>query len=241
MRHGIIVFLSILLFWPSIGNASLERFSCAGQAAISEPEARTLMSKIQAWYDTHSSLEARFTQYSFLAAMDISETSGGAVWFTNSGMMRWKYEDPEPQDFLIRQNTLWYYRPTDSQLVIDQLRTLLVSDLPVAFMMGLGDLSRDFSFVSGCRVQDETRLILRPVSKTETGAAGPVTDNATISQFILLAGKDGQPLGAQIADISGNLTAIELENLSANQTDTDTIFKPDFPKGIDILDRRLDN
>lgn len=241
MRHGIIVFFCILLFWPNTGNASLERFTCTGQSAISEPEARTHMSKIQAWYDTHASLEARFTQYSFSAAMDISETSGGAVWFTNSGMMRWKYEEPEPQDFLIRQNTLWFYRPTDSLLVIDQLRKMLVSNLPVAFMMGLGDLSRDFSFVSGCRVQDETRLILRPVSKTESDSEGPVTDNTSINQFILLTGKDGQPLGAQIADISGNLTAIEFDNLSVNQTDTTRIFKPDFPKGIDILDRRLDN
>lgn len=227
----------VLILFTTPATAQIDRFSCAGKAPLTEAEGLAAIKEAQEWYRNHSMLQGEFSQYSYLASMDIAESSGGKVWVTNTGLMRWSYSEPEEQEFLIREDTLWYYKPADQQLVIDRFQSLLISDLPVAFLMGLGDLSKDFRFDSGCLVEGERRLHLSPANAATANGNG--SGRSELSRFVLAVSTSGQPAGAQVEDISGSLNAIELTDITVSDTVTAQVFEPSFPDGIDIVDGRL--
>lgn len=214
-------------------QAQFDDFSCKSGQALSESAGTNLIAEAQSWYNKINSLKGDFSQNSYLAALDIGETSSGSFWFKKRGLMRWTYVHPEAQDFIIRENTFWLYRPADSQVLVDDFKSILISDLPIAFLMGLGDLSRDFRFVEGCKRASGSMVKLSSRTKPAPGE----TLNE-LNTFALLLDAAGRATAAQIEDVSGNVTTITLKNISENQIIADQQFAADFPKGVDVYDRR---
>lgn len=176
-------------------------------------------------------MQAVFAQDSFVAALEISELSTGKVLFSKPGKMKWSYASPEEQVFLVRDQTLWFYQKRENQLLIDDFKNVLISDLPVAFLMGLGNLKNDFNVLRACRGTDGTIF--------ELSAKSDKNDRAKeLKSFELLVGEGGLPHGARIRDAGGNSTAIVFTDVVANPVIPDAAFSPDFPKGGDINDRR---
>ena len=164
-----------------------------------------------------------------MAALELSEVSSGTFLLRKPGEMKWLYQSPSEQTFLVKNETLWLYQVQEKQVLIDKFRNVLLSDLPIAFLMGIGNISKDFSFVSGCVGSDGTVFELK----------GNGESGKNLSSFKLLIGHGSYlPTGARIADVGGNVTAIILGSLEIDAKLPVSIFEPDFPKGIDVQDRR---
>ena len=227
-----ITILSLFLLACDASAAS-RAFECNEQGNSSvKPDSKAaaaLSDAVQKNYASISSLQAHFEQDSYLAALDTSEASSGSVWFKKPGLMRWNYETPEKQVFLIREHTVWYYQDLEKQLLIDDLGEMLLSDLPVSFLFGIGNLSRDFEALKVCRSASGRVLTLRPRNATSN----------ELKEFDLLIDRDAAlPRGARVIDSSGNVTAIELRNVETDQSIEAAVFEANFPKGIDISDKR---
>lgn len=226
----------IILFLVLLSSVGASRVSVAEEPCpqpVPLAEARTLLSKVQVSYNGVRSIKAQFEQYSELAALDQSEKSSGSVVFKKPGFMRWDYKQPEEQVFLIRENTLWLYQVAQQQVLVDAFQKVLISDLPVAFLMGLGDLARDFEIQSACRGQSTVSFALVPSRKSEQ-------ERAQLQSFdLLVSTASNLPIGATVVDIGGNTTRIELKGLDVNNSKiSDTLFEAAFPAGVDIIDRR---
>lgn len=207
-------------------------FVCAKEPVPESVTAAVALRKVQDSYMALESMRARFRQESYLAALDSSEVSEGVVLYQRPGKMRWEYQKPESQLFVLRERTMWLFQASENQLVIDNLADVFITDLPVAFLMGLGDISRDFNLKSVCRNGDGLVFELAP------RAGGSNRDNQ-LGLFKLLV-EDGTylPKGALVRDVVGNTTAITFGAISRDVAVPAGAFSVSAPAGADIIDRR---
>jgi outer membrane lipoprotein carrier protein len=218
----------ILLFFAGPSFAQSRSFDCQKPLALDS----SILKKIQAEYAKVTSFEAEFDQDSYVSALDMSETSSGKVWFVTPGRMRWNYERPEEQVFIFKDATVWLYQKVDNQVVIQDVPQLLVSDLPVSFMIGLGDLARDFTLSSLCASSDGIAAALKP--KKSAGESEP------LESLTLLLPEGGYfPKGAKIVQNGGNATAIMFRKMRYNTEVPASTFEATFPKEADIIDKRV--
>jgi len=209
-------------------------FDCAEATTLTQPQQIQELKKLQSAYQSTNTLEAKFEQDSFVASLELSEVSSGQVYLRKPGRMRWHYQLPEEQDFIVRDETLWLYQPEQRQVTIDQFKRNLISDLPVAFLMGLGDLSSNFDVITGCRSGNRIVLELKSKSKKNSG-----NDLASLTLAVGDADESIRTLrGAKIIDSSGNSTAIALIDLRSGAVLGEDRFSILFPEGVDIIDRR---
>lgn len=213
--------------------ADQSSFDCPAKSNLPRAQSEEVLRKVQERYKTISSMSAAFYQDSYLKALEVSETSAGQVWFLRPGKMKWHYKDPEEQIFTVKDNTLWLYQIAEKQVVIDEFKNVLITDLPVAFLLGMGNLQRDFKLVSACRNDDLVVLTLNPQRKKEQG-------EQDLQQFQLLVGGDTYlPHGAKVTDMGGNATSILFNKLTFDAPLKEDLFATEFPKGTDIDDKRL--
>ena len=207
----------------------LSQFDCSNYKSLSKSKAQTLLEKTQKTYSTIGSLEADFTQTSYLAAMDMSERSSGNVWFKKPGRMKWFYTDPDEQSFLVRDHTVWFYQKELEQVTISNFKDILISDAPVAFLMGLGNLSDEFSIIEACSSENFDVLELTPKKGRE----------GNLKKFSLMIDPESfTPKGAQVIDIGENRTEIKFLKISLNNEIAEQEFSNNFPKGTDVNDQR---
>jgi outer membrane lipoprotein carrier protein len=216
--------------------AESKAFECSKGSALSSSEAQHLLEKVQTTYASIETLHGNFKQDSYVAALDEQETSSGEMWFGKPGKMRWVYAKPRPQTVVLNGGTLWLYQPENRQVVIDDIGNVLLSSLPVSFMMGLGNLSRDFELKGACRVAEGVVLQLFPQKKGGKEAQGEALEGFDL----LVDAGQGLPKGAKISSLGGNTTAIVFSNLSTKGGSQPAgRFVLEYPKGVDVMDRRL--
>lgn len=214
-------------FLCNLATAQSRSFDCSGNY-LSNLEGAKLQQITQSTYATVQSIKTKFIQESYLSSLDISETSEGEMTFERPGKIRWDYSVPEPQTFLLNNETVYLYQPADKQLVIDEMKEVLLSELPVSFIMGIGSLQKDFKILSACKNIDGNVLTLIPTN--------PKTQ---VTELKLLIDKiSNLPIGGRVLDSSGNVTAIVFKNLVTNIRFTSEQFTAHFPRGIDVHDKR---
>jgi outer membrane lipoprotein-sorting protein len=165
------------------------------------------------------------------------------MWFQKPGKMRWSYKEPRAQEVVVSDNTMWVYQVEKRQVMVDSIQAALLSDLPIAFLMGLGDLARDFEVKGGCRTPKGVvlSLIPRPKSPESGGSSGTDPAEGGLSGFDLLVDEGAAlPKGAMVTALGGNVTAIVFEKLKSEGIIPPTgTFVLEYPNGVDIVDRRV--
>jgi len=232
---GVVCAFALGLF-SATAAAQGKAFECSKEGELTSVEAQQLLGKVQSTYASIETLHGNFQQDSYVAALDEQETSSGEMWFGKPGKMRWVYAKPRPQTVVINGSTLWLYQPENRQVVIDDIGNVLLSSLPVSFMMGLGNLSRDFALQGACRAGEGVVLRLVPQKK-----GVQETQAEALEGFALLVDSEkGLPKGAKISSLGGNVTAIVFSNLSPKAgSQPASRFVLEYPKGVDVMDRRL--
>ncbi len=233
---------SSCLFYILPAMAAPPAFDCQKKTAIAPEKAEALLGQVQNTYAKLKTLQGQFLQESYLAALDISEQSTGNVWFSKPGLMNWHYLQPEEQKFIVHDNTLWLYQIQLNQVIIDSFSSILITDLPVAFLMGIGDLRRDFRVQSACKSEDKAGdgLVMNLLPQDAAKISPRQESDKGLRSFSLLVReKDLIPVGAKVTDIGGNVTSILLRGLTIDAAISESTYATNaFPAGVDIDDRR---
>jgi outer membrane lipoprotein-sorting protein len=195
---------------------------------------------VQKSYSALNGLASDFSQVSYLASLDEEETSFGHMSFLASkspqgvndkaAKMRWEYTKPEPQQFIVDGSTVWFYQALDRQVVVDEVRSLLLSEVPLAFLMGVGNLSEKFKLDKTCETAQGILLFMTVKDEKQSGQLD--------SFRLLVSPSSWLPYGAQILDLGGNTTTILFTKLQVNKKLPLELFKPNWPASIDIIDKR---
>src|SRR5512146_2267982 len=128
----------------------------AGKPGASEAEA--LARKVQAFYERTKDLEARFQQTYVYSGFGRRQVSSGTLRVKKPGMMRWDYLKPTPKTIAVKGSRLVQYEPEERQAYVDDKFDASAMSAAVTFLLGKGDLAREFNLAIG----EGGTLVLRP-------------------------------------------------------------------------------
>ena len=137
-------------------------------AAQDAPDANTVASWVQTFYDRTESMTARFTQRYRNRVYDREDISRGQVRFKKPGMMRFDYDAPNNKVIASDGSRFVVYEPPESGEQHGQYyeQQMSQAQLPAAFsfLTGTGQLAPNYTFrlLSGMGYDNGHVLELRP-------------------------------------------------------------------------------
>jgi outer membrane lipoprotein carrier protein len=185
---------------------------------------------IQKRYESVSDLRAAFVQTTRSVALGGAgrtgaNTSRGTVAFAKPGKMRWSYEEPEPSLVVSDGKTLWLYDPVHSEVQRTSVSDGYLSGAAIQFLIGEGDMRRDFRVAEvSC---DEGAVLLELVPRAD----------ATYEKLQVLADlASGEVRRTTIFDLVGNVTEVAFGDVRTNQNPAESVFRFEPPDGVEVID-----
>lgn len=102
-------------------------------------------------------------------------TESGQVFLRRPGFMRWEYREPEEKLFLSDGETIHFYLPDRKQVQKSRVGRSRDRRLPFLFLLGRGNLKRDFSRIEWAR-EKPFFAGNKVLAATPGKAAGPVAE-----------------------------------------------------------------
>lgn len=184
---------------------------------------------LQARYEKVHDLSARFTQTTRAAHLGAVApapvTSRGHMVVAKPAKMRWVYEEPEKSLVVSDGKSLWIYDPADGEAQRLPVGEGFLSGAAVQFLLGRGDLRRDFQIrLVRC---DEQQVELELVPR----------EPATYEKLRVVADRHtGTVLRTEVDDLLGNVTVVELSQIETNQDPPPETFRFHAPKGVSVIE-----
>ncbi len=196
-------------------DAGLVRSPDAGVAPASDagvvkptmaPAVKTLVDRMQAFYETTSDFSADFRQDYFYKISKRTQTSTGTVLFRKPGLMRWDYAKPSAKTFVLAGVKVYMHDPEAKLLTVASIGTSKLS-ASVTFLFGQGKLADEFAISQKeCAKCTGTLLQLDPL----------VPDARFTRIFLEVDPKSAQVLKSTVVDPDGSENAISFLNLKTN-------------------------
>ncbi len=117
-----------------------------GLLAAGDPRIDADVAALQRRYSSMQDLQMNFVQsYSWPGRQP--RTESGQVFLRRPGLMRWEYREPAEKLFLSDGETIHFYLPERKQVQKGRVGRSRDRRLPFLFLLGRGDLKRDFSSI----------------------------------------------------------------------------------------------
>lgn len=216
---GLVVLAIAAMLWI-IG---VGRCAAAGQARES-PALKAILKGVQEHYRQTDTLSADFSER-ITGLGGVNRTRSGHVYYRKPGKFRWIFDSPQKETIVSDGKTVYDYQPDLDQVLEMPLARAFHSASAVAFLLGFGDLQRDYSasLPAGAQAgEDLMRVVLVPKAggeRLELGVAPHTYDLRT----------------ATVSDAIGNRTEITFTNLKRNVALDDSLFRFTVPAGADIV------
>lgn len=190
-------------------------------AAPAPPPAAELARKVQAYYERTRDLEARFQQTYTYAGFGRRLVSSGTLKVKKPGMMRWDYEKPARKTVAVKGSRLVQWEPEENQAYVDDRFDASAMSAAVTFLLGEGDLAREFAISGG----EGGTLVLRPREP-----------DPRVESITLTVGAEGEVTGTRVVDGSGNVNDIRFSDVRRNPGLSEAAFDVTLPKGVHRLE-----
>jgi outer membrane lipoprotein carrier protein len=115
---------------------------------VAQPSPQEVVAKVQNYYQSVSSLGAKFRQEFTNTTIGTTKVDDGTVTIAKPGKMRWNYKTPDEKYFITDGTVLWAIDVNNQQAVKQDMKGQL---LPVAvtFLYGQGNIAQEFD-ASAC-------------------------------------------------------------------------------------------
>jgi outer membrane lipoprotein carrier protein len=189
----------------------------AAPSAAPAPSAAALVAKVQGYYERTRDLEARFTQTYTYAGFGRKQVSSGTLRVKKPGMMRWDYEKPARKTIAVKGSRLVQWEPEENQAYVDERFDASAMSAAVTFLLGKGDLAREFDPSVG----ELGELVLRPR-----------TPDPRVESIALTVAEDGAVTATRVVDGSGNVNELKFTAVKRNPGLPDSAFDVKLPKDV---------
>ncbi len=194
-----------------------------------QPAATLVVDAIQKLYEDTQDYQASFDQVYKNKLMDETRKSSGKVYIKQPGKMRWEYTKPNKKLFVSDGKTLWVYEEEAHQVYKQPLTD---SELPtaIAFLMGEGDLKKEFDYklVENEKAKAKGLLVLELVPKK------PTTQYKKL--LFMVVAMSHQVERTIIVDSSGNTNSMRFSKVKTNKGVKDSKFTFSMPKGATLVE-----
>jgi outer membrane lipoprotein carrier protein len=200
---------------------------CLDQSFAAEGKnADAIVDSLQKNYEATVDFVADFRQETEVKTLNRNLKASGQVSFKRPGKMFWRYEEPKGQFVLADGKYLYFYQPEQNQIIKSPLKNAFRSDIPLSFLLGIGNLKKDFNAV--LKATEESQYILRLEPKGESGG---------FSEILLGVAKNSSDIQwVSVRDATNNLTTIRLSGMRKGVGLKDSLFRLEVPKGVDVVE-----
>ena len=195
--------------------------------AAKEANLDTIVTKLQANYQTMRDYQADFTQETKIKAYPRPQKSSGKVYYKKPDKMRWDYSKPEKKEIVTDGETLWMHTPSLNQVMKVDFEATSQSKVASAFLSGMGNLKRDFDMTLDKTAEPgkDYRVVLVPKSGAES-----------VKTLILTVDRKSFNIKkTELTDIYDNLTVVILTDFRVNVGFKDARFNFTPPEGVEIF------
>ena len=190
------------------------------------PPATDVAGALQRKYDTVKDFSASFTQTYEGGVLRRKSTESGTVFVKKPGKMRWEYAGPEKKLFVSDGKTMFLYFPNEKQVMKNEVPGQDQATSAVLFLMGKGDILRDFN-ISWAEGGSDTTYRLR---------LDPKTRQAEYDRLEITADRETlRIVGLMAADAQGGRSSFTFSNFKENVGLADKMFQFTIPRGTEVI------
>ncbi len=206
-----------------IAAAPVRSETTAPSGAPVSKDLKQVLDRLQRHYHDTNSFTAKFSEE--IAAVGAPKrTRRGTVSFRKPGRMRWEFEAPEMETIVSDGETLYNYDPDLNQVVETPLKQALKSSSATSFLLGIGNINRDFkaAFANPPKPTGLVDLILDAKTggyKIEVGLDPKSYNLVTLT----------------LTDQLGDVTRIDFSDVQDNVELPDSTFAFKTPAGADVV------
>jgi outer membrane lipoprotein carrier protein len=215
------IFPAIVLLILAAAPARLETMAPAG-ASVSK-DLKRVLDRLQKHYHDTTSFTAKFNEEIATVGAPKRQRQG-TVSLRKPGRMRWEFETPEKQTIVSDGETLYSYDPDLNQVVETPLKQALKSSSATSFLLGIGNINRDFK-----------AAFANPA--TPTGLVDLNLDAKT-GGYKIEVGLDPKSYNLvtlTLTDQLGDVTRIDFSDIHDNVELPDSTFAFKTPPGADVV------
>ena len=196
-------------------------------------------------YRSAARLQATFLER-YTESGRLIRTEAGKVYFLRPGKMRWEYESPEKNLFLVDGKNAWFYVPADHTVTRVPAKESTDWRTPLALLAGrvkLSKICKKLEFTSQEAPESSADVVLY----CELRGAPAETTEATNSSGQSASGKVDNVVFLEVAETSGDLVRVLIRDpggvgmefrFASWQFDpqlNDSLFRFQVPAGVAIV------
>jgi outer membrane lipoprotein carrier protein len=213
-------------------------------------EPKELASRMEARYRSAKTLQATFLER-YVENGSVLRTEAGTAYFRRPGKMRWEYERPEKDLFLVDGKMAWFYVPADHTVTrvpakqSEDLRTplaLLAGEMKISRICARVDLAEgekplhEGDAVLRCRVRGEKKdAASADRADSVLGASG------ADAIFFEVEPQSGELARLIVRQAGGVEVEFRFENWRFDPPIPETMFRFNPPAGVAIVNGELAN
>ncbi len=189
-----------------------------------------VVDKIQKKYEQITDFHAGFSQEAEVKALNKVQKAEGEVWFKKPGKMRWNYYSPAKDEIISDGNTLWYYNQEEKQVIETPLSKVSDTETTSTLLSGLGNIKElfDVSFANADGLGAGAGSYLLDLK--------PKTEEESYNKVTIAVDKNTMLVNTMyLYDPFGNLTTVNLTNISIDKGVSDSLFVFNVPAGVEVI------
>lgn len=237
----VLVFLPL---WPVQGSQN----SPGSNAANNKATLAKIQRRFEDRYRSATRLEVTFLER-YSESGQLVRTEAGKAYFERPGKMRWEYEAPEKNVFLVDGKTAWFYVPADHTVTRVPAKKSTDWRTPLALLAGEVKLSRicnKIEYAPQRTPENSADVVLycelRGASKSDEGkdADGqPTPAGAQDVAYLEVNESSGELVRVLIHDAGGVGIEFRFANWQFNPKVEDSLFRFQVPRGVAIVNGEL--
>lgn len=212
------------------------------------PDVPALLRQFEKAYRSCKTLRATFLER-YLDNGKLVRSESGIAYFARPGKMRWEYESPEVNLYVVDGKWAWFYVPADHTVIRTRAKESSDARTPLALLAGEMRVSRLCKSVqadTASRPSDPRGVVLRcnlrggedspkPSANAGSNAVSAQRDYALFE----LNRQTGELLRALVVDDGGVQVEFRFTNWEFGPSVEDAKFHFQVPKGVAIVDGDL--
>jgi outer membrane lipoprotein carrier protein len=188
--------------------------------------AESVVDALQKSYDATVDFVADFRQETEVKTLNRTMKASGKLSFKRPGKMLWRYDEPKNQFVLADGKYLYFYQPDQNQVIKSPLKNAFRGDIPLSFLLGLGNLKKDFN--ATLKANDDSQNVLRLEPKGEAGGYSEI--------LVGVSKASADILWVSVRDAASNLTTLRFSGMRKGVGVNDSLFQVKIPNGADIVE-----
>jgi outer membrane lipoprotein carrier protein len=213
------------------------------------PEVKPLVALFEARYRTAHTLRATFLER-YTENGRVVRVEAGTAYFRRPGKMRWEYEAPEKNLFLVDGKTAWFYVPADHTATRVPAKASTDWRTPLALLAGEMRVSRVCERVRPAveeKLESPGNVMLSCELRGTDGKA-PATDSTKTmkgasehGEIVLfeIVKKTGDLVGVVVKDPGGVGIEFQFANWEQDPQVAESLFRFNAPPGVAIVNGEL--